>query len=282
MLEKRPEPAEEIESPKDKRPAAAEEADQTSQRSAQVISRSLAEEQFGDSGLSPGQVRRAMQRNPYWCDQLGIRPTSFGTRASPSTAEFAHAVARYQRGHGLTVDGIAGPRTHHSLMADQLEGRSTSDEEIPGVLGEKDIRAARRAAAIKKATKNKEQLEPGVLSEKDVLEPGVLGEKDVLEPGVLSEKDVMEPGVLGEPEAGVTKPKKAPAKKAPANKAPANKNPDVLEPGVLGEKDVLEPGVLGEKDVLEPGVLSEKDVMEPGVLGEPEAPSIKKRADELE
>ena len=171
-------------------------------------------------GLDRRQVARAQRNNPRWATRLGFRPAQFGTSAGVDTAEFANAVAGFQADHDLTVDGIAGPNTHHALMTDMLEtrpGPRTADVMEPGVLGEDDV------------------LEPGLLGPDDVMEPGVLGEGELRiptsrraahAPGRAWPSDVMEPGVLGEA--------------------------DVLEPGLLGPDDVMEPGVLGEDEVVRP------------------------------
>lgn len=248
-----------------------ESADQAiaAQTSASVIQRRFRAGEAGTAGpLSNRQASRARRRNPHWRGKLGFTGADFGTAGAPGSVEFAQAVAAYQQQHGLGVDGIAGPKTHHSVMGGKLEGGAGSASkakagpgaagEIPGVLSDADIAAAHSARAAGKRGGGT-TLEPGVLGPADVLEPGVLGPADVLESGVLGPADELEggagdiPGVLGEGDIMAAKRAKAARERNSSN---------TMEPGVLGEADALEPGVLGEDDALEPGVLSESDLLE--------------------
>jgi Domain of unknown function (DUF4157)/Putative peptidoglycan binding domain len=60
--------------------------------------------------LSSRQLVRARRANVTYHARLGYDPAVFGG-GEPDSAELAEAVAAYQAGHGLAVDGIAGPRT---------------------------------------------------------------------------------------------------------------------------------------------------------------------------
>jgi hypothetical protein len=235
-----------------RRPALEEREEERGDRArAEVVSRALVDERFGAGGLlAPRALERAMSRNPHWVAELGIRPASFGTDAGPASAEFAQAVAAFQQAHGLPVDGVAGPRTHHSLMTGLLE---------PSAGG--DWRAAGRS---------RELLEPGVLSDADLLEPGVLGDADLLEPGTLKEGG---DGPMAPGEGGKTRPPRS--------------GDELLEPGVLSDADLLEPGVLGGKTggygPMAPGEGGKTRPPRSGdELLEPEPPHRRSDADELE
>src|SRR5678815_2473916 len=55
--------------------------------------------------LGPAAIERAKRSNPIYHAQLSYDPKVFGAGDDVSTAEFALAVARYQKAHGLVVDG---------------------------------------------------------------------------------------------------------------------------------------------------------------------------------
>jgi peptidoglycan hydrolase-like protein with peptidoglycan-binding domain len=74
--------------------------------------RSTIDEVDAAGGLDRGQLRRALQANPRFQRRLHFAPADFGVaEAGVDSATFAGAIARFQRDRGLTVDGIAGPRT---------------------------------------------------------------------------------------------------------------------------------------------------------------------------
>lgn len=62
------------------------------------------------SPLTDRQLQKARRRNPYWQQRLGFRPASFGG-GDVASGELADNVAARQAELGLTVDGIAGPKT---------------------------------------------------------------------------------------------------------------------------------------------------------------------------
>ena len=72
--------------------------------------------------LSPGRLARARPRNRHWAEALGwgthidriVRLLGF-TTYTPTERMFAEGVARWQRSHGGSVDGILGPNTWRAM-----------------------------------------------------------------------------------------------------------------------------------------------------------------------
>jgi len=71
--------------------------------------------------LTPDQIKYAIQRNPYWKNQLGSAWAGDHLSLQPvDSPQFAEDVALFQQSVSLTVDGICGPKTnekaayHHS------------------------------------------------------------------------------------------------------------------------------------------------------------------------
>jgi peptidoglycan hydrolase-like protein with peptidoglycan-binding domain len=70
-------------------------------------------------GLAPvGQVRGQQQRLAGLQDPTGHGPFYAGEADGRTTPEFVDAVKSFQKAHGLTADGIAGPRTQATLEAE--------------------------------------------------------------------------------------------------------------------------------------------------------------------
>src|ERR1051325_4651767 len=61
--------------------------------------------------LSQAAIARARRSNPIHHAQLHYDASMFGAGEDVGSEAFALAVARYQRDHGLTVDGMVGPST---------------------------------------------------------------------------------------------------------------------------------------------------------------------------
>ena len=65
--------------------------------------------------LGPAKATRAARKNRHWARRLHLSPAAFGASAGVGTPAFAQAVAQFQAAHGLTVDGVAGPKTAAAL-----------------------------------------------------------------------------------------------------------------------------------------------------------------------
>src|SRR5690349_12651650 len=65
--------------------------------------------------LTPDQIERARRNNPIYHAQLKYDPKVFGAGDDVTTEAFALAVAKYQKDHGLAVDGMAGPITAKNI-----------------------------------------------------------------------------------------------------------------------------------------------------------------------
>src|SRR4051812_44337445 len=65
--------------------------------------------------LGHAALQRAKRSNPIYHAELRYDPSVFGAGDDVSTEAFALAVAKYQRAHGVVVDGMAGPITIGTL-----------------------------------------------------------------------------------------------------------------------------------------------------------------------
>jgi hypothetical protein len=65
--------------------------------------------------LGPAALERARRSNPLYHTQLKYDPKLFGASDDVGTDAFALGVAKYQKTHGLVVDGMAGPITVGTL-----------------------------------------------------------------------------------------------------------------------------------------------------------------------
>ncbi|HMG51858.1 MAG TPA: peptidoglycan-binding domain-containing protein, partial [Kofleriaceae bacterium] len=65
--------------------------------------------------LSAAQLEKARRSNPIYHAQLNYDPKVFGGGDDLGSEGFALAVAKYQKAHGLVVDGMAGPITAGTL-----------------------------------------------------------------------------------------------------------------------------------------------------------------------
>lgn len=76
-----------------------------------------------DVPLTDRQIRRARRKNPRWIAQLKVSAHIFSNAEIDSSA-FALDVAGHQQRLGLTVDGIAGPKTIAAVAAEVSAARS--------------------------------------------------------------------------------------------------------------------------------------------------------------
>ncbi len=85
--------------------------------------RATIEDQHGEAAsaagpLPPAKAAHAARKNRRWATRLRLTPAAFATSADMATPAFAQAVATFQSAHGLTVNGIAGPKTAAAVHAE--------------------------------------------------------------------------------------------------------------------------------------------------------------------
>jgi hypothetical protein len=78
--------------------------------------------------LGPAAIERAKRSNPIYHAQLNYDPKVFGAGDDVSTEAFALAVAKYQKAHGVAVDGMAGPITIGTLGGPKADGSKPKPE----------------------------------------------------------------------------------------------------------------------------------------------------------
>jgi hypothetical protein len=81
--------------------------------------------------LGPAALARARRSNPIYHAQLEYDPKAFGAGEDLGSDAFALAVAKYQKTHGLVVDGMAGPITVGTLGGKAPAPTPTPDGPTP-------------------------------------------------------------------------------------------------------------------------------------------------------
>jgi len=81
--------------------------------------------------LGPAAIERAKRSNPGYHTQLKFDPAVFGVSDDVGTGAFALAVAKYQKSHGLVIDGMAGPITVGTLGGSTSAPTPTTDGPAP-------------------------------------------------------------------------------------------------------------------------------------------------------